>query len=152
MEGWCGRTQPILGGATPGLVSWIYNKSCLASPGEQTSKQHLSVVSASALPPRPCSAWVPVPTSFSDGLQCKQTIFYPSCFGCDAHHRNRNFNEVMHTHPLTYTYTRAQSHTNMQVNTHKTTSPRENASDILATRHFRTLSLCHFQGKHRKPT
>ena len=56
-------------------------------------------------------------------------------------------------HTLTHIPTHMHTHTwaCKWINTHKTTSPRENASDILATRHFCTLSLCHFQGKHRKP-
>lgn len=44
-----GRAQPILGGATPGLVVL----SSTRKQSEQASKHHLSVVSASAQASRP---------------------------------------------------------------------------------------------------
>jgi hypothetical protein len=60
---------PTVGGTISGLVALgFYKRAGWASQGEQTSKEHPSMASASA--PAFWLAWVPVLTSFSDELQC----------------------------------------------------------------------------------
>jgi hypothetical protein len=60
---------PLVGGTISGLVGLgFYKKASRASKWKQASKEHPSMVSASA--PAFWPAWVPVLTSFSDEQQC----------------------------------------------------------------------------------
>lgn len=86
---WCGCVQPLVRGATPGLVTWVLQEHWLSKPQAAAWEQHSSVASA-ASPSCSCPGF-PQQQSVSSELQAEIHSLLPKLLVVKVfHHSNGN--------------------------------------------------------------